>query len=51
MDPALLLTLILVVMAVAWNFVQVRALDRRLASLEKQHLALVAQLEERLYPG
>ena len=51
MDPALLTTLILVVGALAWLFAQIRSLNQRLASLEKQHLALVEQLEERLYSG
>ena len=33
MDPALLLTLILIVAAIAWSFVQIRTLNRRLTSL------------------
>jgi hypothetical protein len=51
MDPVLLLTLILIVAAIAWSFVQIRTLNRRLISLEKQHLALVAEIEEKLYPS
>ncbi len=51
MDTALLLTLILIVAAIAWSFVQIRTLNRRLASLEKQHLALVAEIEEKIYPS
>jgi hypothetical protein len=51
MDPALLLTLILIVAVIAWSFVQIRTLNRRLISLEKQHLALVAEIEEKLYPS
>jgi hypothetical protein len=49
MEPALLLTLILIVAAIAWCFVQVRNLNRRLTSLEKQHLAMVAEIEEKLF--
>jgi len=51
MDTALLLTLILIVAVIAWSFVQIRTLNRRLASLEKQHLALVAEIEEKIYPS
>ena len=49
MEPALVLTLTAVVAAIIWNFAQMRALERRLTSIEKQHLALVADLEDRLY--
>ena len=51
MDLSLILTLLLIVAAMAWNFLQLRALDRRLAALERQYLALVADLEEKIYPG
>lgn len=51
MEPALLLTLVAIVAALAWSFVQIRALNRRLTSLENQHLALVAELEGKLYPS
>jgi hypothetical protein len=51
MDSELLLTLILIVAAIAWSFVQIRTLNRRLTSLEKQHLALVAEIEEKIYPS
>lgn len=51
MELSLILTLILLVAAIGWNFLQVRTLERRLASLEKQHLALIADLEEKLFPG
>jgi hypothetical protein len=51
MEPALLLTLVLFVAALAWSFVQVRNRNRRLTSLEKQHLALLAEIEEKLYSG
>lgn len=50
MDLSLILTLVLVVAAIAWTFVQLRAINQRLASLEKQYLALVADLEAKLYP-
>ena len=49
MEPVLVLTLTAVVVAIIWNFAQIRGLERRLASIEKQHLALVADLEDRLY--
>lgn len=48
-DPILFSVLILIVAAVIWNYMQVQMLNRRLNSLEKQHLALVAELEERMY--
>ncbi len=51
MDPALLLTLILIVAAIAWSFMQIRTLSRRLTSLEKQHLALVAEIEDKIFPN
>jgi hypothetical protein len=49
MEFTLPLTLVLIVAAIAWSFVQVRSLNQRLTSLEKQHLALVAELEEKIY--
>lgn len=49
MEPVLVLTLTAIVAAIIWNFAQMRALERRLEAMEKQHLALVADLEERLY--
>ena len=49
MDPMLLLILVLIVSAIAWTYWQVQALNRRLTSLEKEYLALVEDLEERLY--
>ena len=51
MDPVLLSVLILIVAAIVWNYVLIRSLDRRLTTLEKQHLALVAELEERMLHG
>lgn len=48
MDPVLLSVLILIVAAIVWNFALIRSLDRRLTTLEKQYLALVAELEERM---
>ena len=48
-DPILLSVLILIAAAVIWNSVQLKALNRRLTALEKEHLALVQELEERLY--
>lgn len=49
MELALPLTLLLVVMAITWGFFQLRALNQRLTSLEKQYLALVKDLELRIY--
>lgn len=49
MDPVLLSVLILIVAAIVWNYVLIRLLNRRLTALEKQHLALLADLEERLF--
>ena len=51
MDPVLLLTLILIVAAITWSFLQIRTLNRRLTSLEKQHLALVAEIEDKIFPN
>ncbi len=51
MDPVLLLSLTLIVAAIAWSFVQISTLHRRLTSLEKQHLALVAEIEEKIFPN
>ena len=49
MDTTLLLTLVLIVAAIGWSFVQIRTLNNRVTALEKQHLALVAELEDKLY--
>lgn len=50
-DPVVLSILVLAFAMVGWLHLQVRALNQRLQSLEKQHLALVEQLEERLFGG
>ncbi len=50
MEGTFLLTQILIIAAIAWVFFQLRALSQRIESLEKQHLALVAELEDKLYP-
>ncbi|MDJ0897100.1 MAG: hypothetical protein QNJ92_18285 [Alphaproteobacteria bacterium] len=50
MEFTFLLTQILIVAAIAWSLVQIRSLSQRLESLEKQHMALVAELEDKLYP-
>lgn len=49
MEPVLVLTLTAIVAAIIWNFVHMRTLERRLNSIEKQHLALVADLEDRIF--
>jgi len=48
-DPVLLTMFILIVAVMAWQNVQIRSLSQRLESLEKQYLALLEDLEERLY--
>lgn len=37
------------IVVVFWCLFQLQALNRRLTSLEKQHLALIADLEDRLF--
>lgn len=47
---SLLLSILILVAALAgWNYLQVRALERRLAALEKEYLALVQDLENRFF--
>lgn len=48
-EPLLLSVTILIAAVCGWNYLQIQILNRRLAALEKQHLALVADLEERFY--
>jgi hypothetical protein len=48
-EPLLISAVILIAAVCGWNYLQIQILNRRLAALEKQHLALVADLEERLY--
>ena len=50
-DPIMLAILVVIVAALAWIYSQVQSLNRRLSSLEKEYLALVADLEDRLYRG
>jgi hypothetical protein len=47
----LLSVLILVAALAAWNYIQVRTLNQRLSALEKEHLALVQDLENRMFRG
>ena len=44
---------LLLLAAFAWCCIQIQSLNGRLTSLEKQHLALISELEESLYdlPG
>lgn len=49
MELSLIGTLLLMVAAIGWTAVQLHLLSKRLSSLEKQYLALVADLEERLF--
>ena len=48
-EPTTLALVLLVFVFAAWNFTQVRSLSERLAKLEKEYLALVEELEERMY--
>lgn len=50
-DPIAVALLFLTIAFVAWNHFQIRSLGDRLAKLEKEHLALIQELEERIYPG
>ena len=49
MELALPLTLLLIVMAIAWAFFQMRGLNQRVTLLERQHLALVEELGKQIY--
>ena len=51
LDPVLLSFFIFVVAVLGWQQIQVRTLGQRVSALEKQHLALVEELERRLYPS
>ena len=51
MEYTLPFTLVLIVAAIAWGFFQIRAINQRLTALERQHLALVADLEDKIYRG
>ena len=51
MDPNMILVTLVFLVVIGWIYSVVRKLEQRLAALEKQHLALVAELEKRLYPG
>ncbi len=48
-DPPVIAISLLILTALIWCYVQIQALNRRLTSLEKQHLALILELEENLY--
>jgi hypothetical protein len=48
-DPLSFSVLVLIVAAIAWTYGQVQSLNRRLTSLEREYLALVAELEDKLY--
>ena len=48
-DPVLLTMFILLIAVIAWQNMQIRSLSQRLGALEKQYLALLEDLEERLY--
>jgi hypothetical protein len=49
MDPNVILVTVVFLVVIGWIYTVVRKLEQRLHTLEKQHLALVAELENRLY--
>jgi hypothetical protein len=49
MDPVIMIVFVLFASVTFWVHSLVKKLDQRLRSLEKQHLALVAEIESRLY--
>jgi hypothetical protein len=49
MDPVIMIVFVLFAGATLWVHSLVKKLDQRLRNLEKQHLALVAEIEQRLY--
>ncbi len=49
MDPNVILVTVVFLVVIGWIYTVVRKLEQRLHALEKQHLALVAELENRLY--
>lgn len=48
-DPTTLTLVCLVLIVAGWNYVQQRTLNERLTKLEKEYLALVEELESRIY--
>ena len=50
-DPVTVGLLVLVFAFVAWNYFQIRSMDERMSKLEKEYLALIQELEERIYNG
>ena len=48
-DPITVALLFLVLACIAWNYFQIRSLQERMTKLEKEYLALIQELEERLY--
>lgn len=51
MEPLIMIVFLLFAGVSIWVYGLYKKLDERLANLEKQHLALVAELEQRLYRG
>ena len=49
MDPVIMIVFVLFAGLTIWVHSFVKKLDQRLRSLEMQHLALVAEIERRLY--
>lgn len=48
-DPTTLALAFLALVVAGWSYFQVRSLNERLSKLEKEYLALVEELETRLY--
>jgi hypothetical protein len=48
-DPTTLALAFLALIVAGWSYVQVRSLSERLTKLEKEYLALVEELETRMY--
>lgn len=48
-DPTTIALAFLALIVAGWSYVQVRSLSERLTKLEKEYLALVEELETRMY--
>jgi len=48
-DPVVMALVAGVLIIAGWNYIQLRALEDRLTKLEKEYLALIEELETRIY--
>lgn len=48
-DPTTLAIAFLALVVAGWSYAQIRSLNERLTKLEKEYLALVEELETRMY--